>query len=92
MDAEADSLTRAPDFALARAQLPLPSPDAAPEPPREPSDGQQPWSDQPRRIPRLAEMPAREDVLGWLTAVHQDSRVLKRLPAVRQCPPSSPQT
>ena len=46
LDAEADSLTRAPDFALARAQLPLPSPDAAPEPPREPSDSQQPWSDQ----------------------------------------------
>ncbi len=30
MDAEADSLTRAPDFALARSQLPLPSPDAEP--------------------------------------------------------------
>ncbi len=52
MYAEADSLTRTPDFALARAQLPLPSPDAAPEPPREPSDGQQPWSDQPHSAPR----------------------------------------
>ncbi len=31
-------------------------------------------------------MPAREDVLGWLTAVHQDSRMLKRLPAVRHWP------
>jgi hypothetical protein len=47
-------------------------------------DSKQPGPDLPRRIPRLSKLPTREAVLGWLSTIHQDSRVLKRLPAVRQ--------
>ena len=91
MDAAASSLTHTADFAPVRNKLPLPKRDAqdaaesgveGAEP--EDDDGDRPAALPPCRIPRLTALPSGEELLGWLSVVHQDSRVLGRLPPVRQ--------
>ena len=95
MDAATSSLTHTADFASARAALPLPKPDAqnAAEPEAEDAEvevkdsGRGPGPARPsRRIPRLAALPSREQLLVWLGAIHQDSRALGMLSPVRQWP------
>ena len=79
MDAATSSLTHTADFASARATLPLPKPDAqdaaeeAEDAEAEAKDsGRGPGPARPsRRIPRLAALPSRDQLLVWLGAIHQ---------------------
>ena len=92
MDTATTASTHTADFLSAHDQLPLLShrgqdaaePDQDAEP--EDNDGDHPATLPPRRVPRLTALPSREELLGWLSVIHQDSRALGGLPPVRQWP------
>jgi hypothetical protein len=93
MDTATSSLRHTADFALTRATLPLPKPDAQDADELEAEDagakakdsGREPGPTRPsRHIPRLTAPPSREQLLMWLGAIHQDSRALGKLSPVRQ--------
>jgi ribonuclease HI len=76
MDEQKSSQTRTPEFVSARGALPLLD-DAIHNP--------APATTTRRKghVPKLAAVPSREEMLGWLADIHRASKVLSRLPPAR---------